>query len=153
MKMIRVILLALLAIGFAHVQAQEYDLALGLRAGSATGLTLKRFITSSAALEGMILYRQGGARAIGMIEAHIPVSDGLSLMIGGGGHAGFTSSQFEEARYNRLAAGVDFILGAEYVFSRSPIAVSFDIMPAIELIDGARLSGNNAGVTLKFLLD
>lgn len=153
MKRIRVLLLAMLAIGFAQLHAQEYDLAVGIRAGSSTGLTLKRFITEATALEGMILYRQGGARAVGLIEAHIPLSDGLFLMIGGGGHAGFTSSLFEEARYNRLAAGVDLIVGAEYVFPYSPVAVSFDLMPAVELVSGTRISGNNAGVTLKYLFN
>ena len=153
MKRIRVLLLAMLAIGFAQVYAQEYDLAIGLRAGSANGLTLKRFISHSVALEGMVLYRQGGARATGLIEAHFPITDGFYLLLGGGGHMGYTSSLFAETRYNRLAAGVDIIAGGEYVFPRSPVAISFDIMPGLELVSGARISGNNAGVTLKYLFN
>lgn len=152
MKIVRVLLLALLALGFSNLHAQEYDLAIGFRAGSANGLTLKQFISDQVALEGMVLYRKGGARATVLMEAHFPIADDLSIIFGGGGHVGFTSSTFTETRYTQFAAGVDLIAGLEYVFPRSPFAISFDLKPSLELISTPQISGNNAGVTLKYLL-
>jgi hypothetical protein len=150
---------ALLSLSFllslGYVQAQPYQNAFGLRVGSANGVSWHQFFgRSQTGLETMLVYRRGGARVIGMLTQHLALgrqSDSY-LYAGIGGHAGMTGV-FVEDRYNQQAYGVDFMVGFQYVFPYSPFAVSFDIKPMIELVGGARFSGNNAGVSLRYLID
>ena len=140
---------------FAVAHAQPYQNAFGLRVGSANGVSWHQFFgRSQTGLETMLVYRRGGARIIGMLTQHIPLgrySDSY-LYLGAGGHAGMTGV-FVEDRYNQPAYGVDFMLGFQYVFPHAPFAVSFDLKPMFEFVAGTRFSGNNAGVTLRYLID
>ncbi|TAE47416.1 MAG: hypothetical protein EAZ89_17990 [Bacteroidetes bacterium] len=134
--------------------AQEYRLAAGGRLGSANGFTLKYFAGEYTAIESIVAYRKEGIRVIALAEQHIPLGrrSQTSFFFGAGAHAGFTGLLQAEG-VARPSYGADAIVGFEYVFDHSPVAVSVDIKPEIELHKGRVFSGNNAGLSLRFYLD
>lgn len=135
-------------------QAQEYTTALGLRAGSASGIALRHFFTESTAIEGIIGYRRSGVRLIAAVEQQFELgrSSGTYLYFGGGGHIGYINliSDFIQPS---IAYGADIVIGIEFTFGRSDMSLSLDFFPSIELANGLVFSGNNGGATIRFFLD
>ncbi len=131
--------------------SQDYDSALGIRLGSANGISVKSFVSSQTAVEGMIVYRRHGIRMIGLTMVQIPLgrNSGTSLYVGGGAHYGF-NQLFNPEAYAHQVAGVDGIVGIEFAFPHSQMSLSFDLKPMYELLGSRGFSGNNAGVTLRF---
>jgi len=136
--------------------AQPYEKSLGIRVGSANGLSYQQFFgRSHTGMETLLVYRRGGARVIGMFTQHIPLggrSSDTYLYFGLGGHVGMNGFFFEE-EYNKSVTGVDAMAGFMYSFYHSPISVSIDIKPMVELWGTRTISGNNAGFTLRYTLD
>ena len=69
-----------------------------------------------------------------------------------GGHLGMNGFLVEED-YNVPAYGVDGSIGVTYVFPYAPLAISLDFKPMVEMHNGMRFSGNNAGFSLRLLID
>ncbi|GAB4411854.1 MAG: hypothetical protein OHK0039_17310 [Bacteroidia bacterium] len=135
--------------------AQPYALSIGGRAGSANGIAVKTFLgRSQTAVEAIAAYRHGGAQVIATVQQQMELGyrSDFYLFLGAGGHAGYKGI-FERETADRLCWGVDAIIGVEYVFPGSPFAISFDFKPLLELHQGVAISGNNAGVTLRCLID
>lgn len=136
--------------------AQPYDRSLGIRVGSANGISYQQFFgRSNSGMETLFVYRRGGARVIGMFTHHIPIggrSSDTYFYFGIGGHVGMNGFFFEE-KHNKSVAGVDAMAGFMYDFYHSPFSVSIDIKPMVELWGTRTLSGNNAGFTLRYALD
>ena len=51
---------------FSFGQAQDYNTGIGLRGGLSNGLTIKHFISSNTALEGIISTRWRGLELTGL---------------------------------------------------------------------------------------
>lgn len=139
---------------FSSLQAQDYDTALGVRLGSANGISIKHFINQTTAVEGLLVYRRNGFRVIGMAVGHIPLGRKTDtyLYFGGGGHIGYNNLLItERTHYN--VGGIDAMLGIEFGIPRHNASLAFDIKPMYELWGGKGFSGNNGGVSLRFWLD
>jgi hypothetical protein len=127
--------------------AQDYKWAAGLKFGGyESGISGKYFMQSNVALEGILGFRSNGVVLTGLYEIHQPAFnvDKLKFYYGFGAHLGsmgkgeyrfFTSSdrQYYDAH---LLLGVDGVLGLEFVIPQSPIAVSLDLNPRVELARG-----------------
>ncbi len=87
-KLLMTLTLAFCFIAFAN--ASDYKTGIGLRAGPYYGLTIKHFIGSKSALEGL-LTRWGGTDITILYEVHNQALDinRLNWYIGLGGHIGF----------------------------------------------------------------
>ena len=135
----------------SFANGQEYDVALGIRAGSANGVSLTAFASEFGAIEGMAVYRRNGFRAVTLAEFHIPLghNTGTSIYFGGGGHFGYNNLVVTE-RPAYQVAGIDVIAGIEFAFPHANMVLSLDVKPMYELINAPGFSGNNAGVTLRF---
>jgi hypothetical protein len=86
MKMKKVAFLAMIIIlSTISLNAQEYRTAIGLRAGSPNGLSLKRFINDNAAIEGTVALHYRGLFVSGMYQLHTGAFDvpGLYWYYGG----------------------------------------------------------------------
>ncbi|MBK9248311.1 MAG: hypothetical protein IPM69_09435 [Ignavibacteria bacterium] len=131
----------------ASAQSQGYNTAIGLRLGGLTsGITLKHFISSDAALEGIVSFGSRSFLITGLYEVHNPISGapGLKWLYGGGAHIGFfnESGSYYTFRNNRVynnrsVVGLDLILGLDYKFKGAPINMSIDVKPIIDFFDGA----------------
>lgn len=149
------ILLGFLILPFTQqIQAQDYSQALGVRFGSTKGITYKNFVGESQAIEGMLVYHKEGFRAIGLFEQHFFLGrrSNTSLYIGIGGYGGVTAL-LDEFPGQTNVAGIAGILGFEYTFPHSNLAFAFDLNPAYELIQKTGISGNQAAVSLRYVLD
>jgi hypothetical protein len=124
--------------------AQLYKGAVGLKFGGyENGITGKYFLDQSAALEGILGFRSKGLVITGLYEIHQTAFNvpALKFYYGGGAHIGSVGSGYYK-RYNgddefydksSLLIGADGVLGLEYLIPQSPIAVSLDLNPRIEL--------------------
>ncbi|MGY3213273.1 hypothetical protein [Mucilaginibacter sp. HD30] len=127
--------------------AQDYKWAAGLKFGGyESGISGKYFMQSRVALEGIIGFRSHGVVLTGLYEIHQPAFsvDKLKFYYGFGAHFGsvgrreniFFASAENKYYDATLLVGADAVLGLEYVIPKSPIAVSLDLNPRVELAKG-----------------
>jgi hypothetical protein len=131
--------------------AQDYHTGIGLRLGGlSSGITVKHFVNSSAAVEGILSFGYHSFLVTGLYEVHqsIPDAPGLKWYYGGGAHIGF----FNYGGYYRThrnyvyyveypgdhaaVLGIDGIVGMEYKFNKAPVNLGLDIKPFIDIYNG-----------------
>ncbi len=138
-----------------------YKTAYGLRGGGTSGLTIKHFINSSTALEGIVGIWPYTISLTGLYETYANAgAEGLSWYYGGGGHITFESGTYHERDYyyrrdhyraEGLGLGIDGVLGLEYKIRQIPFAISFDIKPMIEVnVNGGNFFALDPGLGVKF---
>jgi len=145
-----IILSALLLIGTTS-KAQEYkpnyQIAAGLKFGGyENGFSGKYFMNEKTSLEAIIGIRSHGLVFTGLYELNQQIFNvqGLRLYYGFGAHIGAIGSGVykrfngDNERYNNntILLGADGVIGVEYVIPNTPIAVSVDLNPRIELATG-----------------
>src|ERR1700744_4175486 len=145
------ILIALLFIGKAS-QAQDYkpdyQFAAGLKFGGyENGISGKFFMDPTTSIEGEIGLRSPhGLVLTGLYEINQKAFniEGFKFYYGFGAHLGAVGAGYYK-RFNgdnelytssQILLGADGVLGLEYVIPQSPIAVSLDLNPRIELATG-----------------
>ena len=154
-----VILFVLIFIGLANVTTAQrsntmsvsdegvssYSTGIGLRGGWASGITIKHFISSNVALEGIIGTRWRGFNFTGLYELHKRNALGiarLSWEYGLGGRVGFYDGKYyrewkDKKYYNDRSytvVSVVGLLGLEYKFGEIPFTLGVDIMPYFDFI-------------------
>ena len=156
---IRVFSLVVFMILFSgiEIQAQQYNTAIGVRAGFGTGFTVRHAMNSAVTLEGIALFQHKGFEFTGLYELQNPNAfdvDRLNWYYGFGGHIGFFDSSHprrddnEEGQFMTL--GIDGILGIEYNFSEVPINLSVDWKPNIDLIGGTGFGGDSGALSVRY---
>ena len=127
--------------------AQDYQMAGGLKFGGyENGLSFKYFTDKDVALEGVLGFRQHGVVITGLYEIHLQAFDvtGLRFYYGAGAHIGSIGAG-DYKRFNgdnevytksQILLGADGVAGLEYLIPNSPIAVSLDLNPRVELATG-----------------
>lgn len=125
------ILSLLLSLAVFNAGAQDYTTAAGLKFYPGA-FSLKHFVTSNAAIEGMASFWNYGARFTALYEIHkpIPGADGLCWYYGPGVHLSMFKS-----KYGGISPGIDGVIGLDFKFRNAPINVSMDWQPSIELGD------------------
>lgn len=133
------------------VNAQTYKTAIGAKFyvgnGSVGGLNIKHSMSANKALEGSLLFYNGGIGVEGLYEfqgAITPVA-GLSYFVGGGGLLGSGGKNSSVLFALRLTGGVD------YKFNDAPISVSLGFDPFFYV---SPTSGSNLalGIGLRYVL-
>lgn len=126
------------------INTPDYKIAVGLRAGETSGLTIKQRVGHSSALEGIIGVWYQGLSVTVVYEKYTPAFDaeGLNWYYGGGGHAAFDMNytfhnhwgdRYYHYHAGGVGLGVDGILGLEYKIPPVPIAISLDVKPFLEV--------------------
>lgn len=137
---ISIILLVLTLTSFS----QEYEKSLGLRFGVTTGLTYKKFLDKSRAMEATLSTRQQGFQLTAIRMSHelslYQYSQHIYFMYGYGGHIGYyRDSEFSafflptplkfKNKVMAPAMGIDGYIGFEYRFDNLPLALVVDYKP------------------------
>jgi hypothetical protein len=131
----------------AQSNADDYKTAVGLKFGGyENGISIKYFTTNTVALEGVVGFRDNGVVITGLYEMNqeafgLPE---LKFYYGAGAHIGAVGSGVyrtiggNSETYNRgqILLGVDGTIGLEYRIPQSPLAVSLDLNPRVELATG-----------------
>jgi len=127
--------------------AQDYKTAVGLKFGGyENGLSIKYFTLDDVALEGVLGFRDHGALITGLYEIHTQAFgvSGLRFYYGGGAHIGAVGSGVYQNFYSNnetynkseILLGIDGVMGLEYVVPKSPVAISLDLNPRVEITSG-----------------
>ncbi len=135
------------------VKAQDYENAVGLRFGLSNGVTLKHFISTSDAVEGILSTRWGGFNLTGLYERHTSAfdTDGLYFFYGAGAHIGsFNNSWFADTD-SHIVIGIDGIIGLEYVFTEVPLNLSLDWKPGFNLIGYTGFWGDELALSVRYM--
>ncbi|MCC5921123.1 MAG: SH3 domain-containing protein [Cyclobacteriaceae bacterium] len=132
-------------------QATDYQTAIGLRGGFTSGVSIKHFLNSNMAVEGVVGSRWSGLSLTGMLQWHSPRAldvDGLTWVYGVGARVASYNARtfyrfgsrcndpnnprcytFYDRGESLTAFGIVGIGGLEYKIPDVPITVSLDIVP------------------------
>ncbi len=135
---------------------QDYKTGIGLRGGYFNGLTIKHFVGSKSAFEGLVVSRWKGFAITGLYEIHNQAfnADRLKWYIGFGGHVGFwngDNAKWGEPGTNYTVFGIDGILGLEYSFREVPINIGIDWKPAINLSGYSGFWGDDGAISIRYI--
>jgi hypothetical protein len=134
-------------------KSQDYHTGIGVRLGGVTsGLSVKHFVNSNGALEGILGFGYRSFLITGLYEYHLDIANapGLRWFYGGGAHIGFFRYggyyyayrhghyiyYVDEPGMTSVVGGLDFILGLEYKFRGAPLTVGLDLKPFVDFYDG-----------------
>jgi hypothetical protein len=171
MEKIKLTLLLLLAVAMPSL-AQNYKTGIGLRGGYMYGLTIKHFVDSKSAVEGIISPRWGGVLVTGLYEKHTTAFQVPQLQFYGGigGHVGFWNYDEDDHHHghhkhpwfdddhdhddghHHNIVGVDLILGLEYSFRDIPFSVGVDWKPGMNLIGHQGVWLGDVAFNARFLI-
>jgi hypothetical protein len=132
------------------MNSTSYQTALGVKIWDGGGITLKHFLASSKAVEGIAYFYNRGIRFTGLYEFHFDISGAPGLMwyVGPGAHIGFYNDKYRGE--NRAVLGIDGVLGLDYKFNTAPINLSLDWQPSIEFASGFGFNGNWGGLGIRY---
>lgn len=155
MKKLTFVLLIALFFGLKS-NAQDYNTGIGLRAGWGNGLTIKHFISSNKALEGILDSRWHGLSLTGLYEIHKQAFDTprLNWYYGIGAHIGFWDGDHYRDHDNDsdyTVIGIDGIIGLEYNFEEIPFNLGIDWKPVINLTDSSGFYGDGGAISIRYI--
>jgi hypothetical protein len=125
---------------------QDYKTAVGLKFGAyEDGVSVKYFATNAISYEGVLGFRDHGIVVTGLYEINQEAFNvpALKFYYGFGAHLGAEGKgdyqrlgNDEYYNSSHLLFGADGVLGLEYIIPQSPIAVSLDLNPRVEVATG-----------------
>lgn len=141
---------------FLFGNAKDYNTGVGLRGGFTNGFTIKQFIGSNVALEGIIASRWRGLEVTGLYEIHnrFVQIDRLNWYIGLGGHVGLwdgNNVKWGSAGTSYTVVGVDGVLGLEYSFLQIPINISIDWKPTFNFYGYKGFWADGGAISLRYI--
>lgn len=138
--------------------SSTYSTAIGVRAGGASGLTIKRFLSPKEAVEVIVWGNRNWLGITGLYELYTPAfkTEGLNWYYGFGAHINFYDNSWgwskNDYNENVIGLGVDGIAGIEYKIKPLPIALSVDLKPNIEAYTNGSLGWHlDPGLGIKFV--
>lgn len=138
--------------------AQDYKTGIGFRGGFANGITIKHFVSSKTAFEGIISSRWRGLELTGLYEFHGQAFDTerLKWFVGFGGHLGFwngenTHKYWGERGTSYAVIGIDGILGLEYSFREVPINIGLDWKPAFNFYGHSGIWADGGALSIRYI--
>jgi len=136
--------------------AQDYNTGIGLRAGFDQGLTVKHFIGTKSALEGILATRWRGFEITGLYEIHNQAfkAERLKWYFGFGGHVGFWNGDhatWGEPGVSYTVIGIDGILGLEYSFREVPINLGIDWKPSYNFSGFSGFWGDGGALSIRYI--
>jgi hypothetical protein len=139
----------------AQALGNTYRTALGVRVYPGA-ISIKHFVRSNVALEGLASFWRYGFRFTGLYEYHGPINGapGLQWYIGPGAHLGFYNDKWSR-RYtdesSTIDLGIDGVLGLDYKIKGAPINLSLDWQPSFTIISDPQFrSWGGLGVRFTF---
>ena len=154
-RFIITIITVIATLSFSYGQA-DYQTGVGFRGGLSNGLTIKHFLNSGSAVEGIVASRWGGFNITGLYEIHTNAFDEpqLNFYYGFGGHVGFwdgDNNPWFDDNDSYTVIGVDGILGLEYTFTEIPFNLSVDWKPAFNLSGDTGFWGDEAALSIRYV--
>jgi len=152
-----IILFSFFTVFALAVSGQEYRTGIGARVLFSNGLTIKYFISSGTAVEGLLTARYHGYNFTGLYEIYTePFSvSNLYFYYGFGGHIGSWHSpagkNWWDDGANHSVIGIDGIAGIEYNFGNVPFSISLDYKPGINIIGYPKLWVDELALSVRYV--
>lgn len=162
----RLLLGTLLLLLVCTAGAQGFKQSLGIRAAWMTpGIEYRYYTSDALSLRGLLALRNNGVQLHALAELHqydlFPFSYQLVFFYGAGVHVGFESwddvrfvdnQRLSETRSAALA-GIDGIIGIEYLFYEAPIKAGIEMKPFFDVFgrNGFRFYVPDFAFTVKYL--
>ena len=149
--------LAIIIAATLSTTAQDYNTGIGVRGGLSNGLTVKHFISSNNAIEGILSTRWKGFNITGLYEIHAQAfnTPRLNWYYGFGGHIGFYDGYDNHPWFDDDASytviGVDGIIGLEYNIEAIPFNISLDWKPGLNLIGYSGFWSDELALSVRFI--
>ncbi len=155
MKKIGITFILALFVSF-FAQAQDYKTGVGVRGGFANGLTIKHFVSSNIALEGIVASRWRGLELTGLFEIHKAAlsTQRMKWFYGLGAHVGFWNGKYTQwgnPHNEYMVVGIDGIIGLEYSFSEIPFSLSVDWKPAFNFVGHSGFWADGGAISLRYI--
>jgi hypothetical protein len=153
----RLFFFGLVALGLtlaAQTAQAQYKNAIGLRAGTANGLSFKTFGKKNNAFDFILNFQSKGDynyfRFTALYEIHNQINnaEGLQWYYGFGGTVG--SRKYKPTDGNEMIAAIDGVIGLDYKFNGAPINLALDWKPAIEVAPNTGFDPEGFGLSLRF---
>lgn len=145
----------LVLIALTTTMAQDYQTGIGVRGGLFNGVTVKHFLSPTAAAEGILTTRWQGFNITGLYEIHKPLEpQRLKWYYGFGGHLGFWNGDavsWADDDKDYTVLGIDGILGIEYSFTEVPVNISLDWKPAFNIIGVSGFWGDGGALSVRYI--
>ena len=159
MKKVSLLLFALICLAAAEVNAQTYQTGLGAKFytgnGSIGGVNIRHSTKQNTALEGSLLFFNGGIGLEGLYEYQGPINgaEGLQYFVGGGAMIGFGTGgpRYNDNHNNSTEFALRLTGGLDYKFTGAPLDVSLGLDPFFYL---APYTGSNLalGIGLRYVI-
>jgi hypothetical protein len=139
----------------AYSQA-DYKTSIGVRGAPASGITLKHYMTERAAFEGILTTRWEGFVFTGLYELTQVAfgSEKFNFYYGAGAHVGYWDDNPDHPWFDDdsdyVIAGLDGIIGLEFVFESIPFNLSLDWKPAFNIINYTGFWADEIGLSLRY---
>jgi hypothetical protein len=166
MKKLLIAIASLASLLSSHaLQAQDMDhdyrTALGVKVwGDGGGISIKHFVRTNRALEGIGYFWRGGVRITGLYEYHFDFkgAPGLKWYVGPGAHVGIYNNNYDNNNGNGNGyyygsgtyIGIDGVLGLDYKFHGAPINLSLDWQPSFEFGSNRGFAGSWGGLGIRY---
>ncbi len=154
----KILLILVFAMSIPSISnAQDYNTGIGLRLGFFSGVTVKHFVGTNTALEGILSSRWRGFNITGLYEWHhfdAFNADRLNFYYGFGAHLGFWNGDYVywgDRADSYMVLGIDGILGLEYNFEDAPINLSVDWKPAINFLGYTGFWGDGGALSVRYI--
>jgi len=153
----KLIVLCLIVFSFISVSsAQDYNTGIGLRAGYYNGLTVKHFISSNRAIEGLVSSRWRGFDITGLYEINHQAfsTPRLNWYYGIGAHVGFwngDNTTWGDRGREYSVVGIDGIIGLEYNFIEIPFNIGIDWKPTINIIGYTGFWADGVALSVRYI--
>lgn len=139
-----------LLISAPKAQAQlDQKGALGLRFGSAQGVTYKHTLTRNKALEGILSIQNNSKartfRLVGLYEFYSPIATNFTWFYGLGGSIGSyrqkdqINNGVRMAYDSKLNLSIDGVVGINYAIPGAPFELALDIKPYLDILNDTKL--------------
>lgn len=161
----KIILLIILFLPGLLAEAQGFRNAIGIRGGLSSGFEYRFYTDDSNSYKFLLSTRNHGVQLNALREFHrydlFDFSHQLVLFYGAGLHAGFES--WDELHFNNnnrwydsrtaFIAGLDGLVGVEYVFYEVPVSVGLEVKPFFDVFgkNTFRVQPFDFGFTVKYL--
>ena len=141
------LVMATLLVATLTVSAQEYNWALGVRAGGFSGLTVKKSLGENALEFGASWNWNNNINVDGVYLWPQPViGEGFTLYYGAGAYVGLWETEESSA----FALGAEGVVGLEYKIPSVPVAFSLDYRPGINVLPAVAGNLINFGLGIKY---
>ncbi len=149
-----------------NLSAQGFTQAVGIRAGwISPGIEYRYYKSDIQSFKALLSVRERGLQLHALTEFYkydlFPFSYQLLFFYGAGIHFGFESWDVPVYENNQrlnnvrssVLAGVDGLLGLEYIFYEAPVSVGLEIKPFIDVFgqDGFKIVIPDFAFTVKYL--